>query len=205
VDRDRPSIYGTYLAINVVYATIIGKSPIGLAYLPSPGGGVTEDAATFLQRIAWETVQAYQMQPKAVCERPENALHSTAPAFRTHSASLVASAYSGRPSVGRRRGCLRRRCVTCGCRCACRRSVIRTPARRSWTGGRCNRLRRAVVGQAMMGTSSAKARRHIKCAFPASFCPIHPMLISLTNCVIFSSATGVFSWRTEMIIRAMGS
>ena len=42
------------------------------------------------------------------------------------------------------------------------------------------------------------------CAFPAPFCPIQPMPISLTNCAIFSSATGVLSWLSEMIIRAMG-
>jgi hypothetical protein len=59
LDREHPSIYGTYLAINVVYATVFGESPIGLAYLPSESGGVTEEEAAFLQRIAWETVQEY--------------------------------------------------------------------------------------------------------------------------------------------------
>ena len=34
-DREHPSIYGTYLATNVVYATVFGKTPIGLAYVPS--------------------------------------------------------------------------------------------------------------------------------------------------------------------------
>ena len=34
--------------------------------------------------------------------------------------------------------------------------------------------------------------------------PIQPMPVSHTNCAIFSSATGVFSWLSEMIIRAMG-
>ena len=61
-DREHPSIYGTYLAINVVYATVFEKSPIGLAYLPSEGGGMTEEEAAFLQRIAWETIQEYQAQ-----------------------------------------------------------------------------------------------------------------------------------------------
>jgi len=64
-DREHPSIYGTYLAINVVYATVFGESPIGLAYLPSEFAGVsdvTEEEAAFLQRIAWETVQEYQAQ-----------------------------------------------------------------------------------------------------------------------------------------------
>ena len=62
LDREHPSIYGTYLAVNVVYATVFGESPIGLAYLPSESGGVTEEEAAFLQRIAWETVQEYQAQ-----------------------------------------------------------------------------------------------------------------------------------------------
>lgn len=62
-DRDgvHPSIHGTYLAVNVVYATIFGESPVGLAYLPVMGG-VTEEEAVFLQRIAWETVQEFQAQ-----------------------------------------------------------------------------------------------------------------------------------------------
>ena len=63
LDGDHPSIHGTYLAINVVYATVFGKSPIGLAYQPTRGRvGVTEEEAAFLRRIAWETVQEYQAQ-----------------------------------------------------------------------------------------------------------------------------------------------
>jgi hypothetical protein len=63
LDGIHPSIHGTYLAINVVYATVFGKSPIGLAYLATRGRvGVTEEEAAFLQRIAWETVQEYQAQ-----------------------------------------------------------------------------------------------------------------------------------------------
>lgn len=66
-----PSIYGTYLAANVVYATVFRESPIGLAYRPegyfalSNGGyalEVAEEDAAFLQRIAWEAVQEYQAQ-----------------------------------------------------------------------------------------------------------------------------------------------
>jgi hypothetical protein len=56
-DREHPSIYGTYLAVNVVYAMISGKSPVGLTYFPS---GVAEEEAAFLQRIAWETVREYR-------------------------------------------------------------------------------------------------------------------------------------------------
>ena len=71
-DGEHPSIYGTYLATSVIYATVFGESPVGLPYLPpegfymlSNGGntpGITEEEAAFLQRIAWETVQGYQAQ-----------------------------------------------------------------------------------------------------------------------------------------------
>jgi len=43
------------------YATVFGKNPIGIAYLPVVGR-VTEEEAAFLQRIAWETIQEYQAQ-----------------------------------------------------------------------------------------------------------------------------------------------
>jgi len=61
-DREHPNLYGSYLAANIVYATVVGESPIGLAYLPSEENGVTvtEEEAALLQRIAWETVQEYQ-------------------------------------------------------------------------------------------------------------------------------------------------
>jgi len=55
-DREHPNMFGTYLATCVVYATIYGKDPTGLAYVPS---GITSDDARFLQRIAWQTVQDY--------------------------------------------------------------------------------------------------------------------------------------------------
>ena len=58
-DREHPSGYGAYLNLNVVYATILGESPIGLAYTPSYTNISDEDRA-FLQRVAWETVQEYQ-------------------------------------------------------------------------------------------------------------------------------------------------
>jgi hypothetical protein len=56
-DREHPSIYGTYLATCVVYATIYDRDPSGLVYVPS---GVTLQEVAFLQRIAWETVQGYR-------------------------------------------------------------------------------------------------------------------------------------------------
>jgi hypothetical protein len=70
-DRDdvHPSIHGTYLTVNVIYASVFGESPIGLEYWPVDEGseytvsqGMTEDEADFLQRVAWETVQEYQAQ-----------------------------------------------------------------------------------------------------------------------------------------------
>lgn len=71
-DGIHPSIFGTYLAASVMYATIFGESPSGLPYLPpeslyvlSNGDkvhGITEEEAAFLHRIAWETVQEYQAQ-----------------------------------------------------------------------------------------------------------------------------------------------
>jgi hypothetical protein len=59
-DREHPSMPGTFLAINVVYATVFGESPIGLPYLPSDS--VSEADAAFLQRVAWNTALEYQMQ-----------------------------------------------------------------------------------------------------------------------------------------------
>ena len=56
-DQEHPSIYGTYLATCVVYATIYNQDPSGFAYFPS---GVTPEEAAFLQRIAWRMVQEYR-------------------------------------------------------------------------------------------------------------------------------------------------
>jgi hypothetical protein len=61
-DKIHPSSHGTYLAVAVLYATIFEKSPVGLSYIFKAWGGVTEEEAAFLQRIAWETVQEYQAQ-----------------------------------------------------------------------------------------------------------------------------------------------
>jgi hypothetical protein len=56
MDREHPSIYGTYLATCVVYATVYGTNPTGLTYVPP---GITPDVAGFLQRTAWRAVQDY--------------------------------------------------------------------------------------------------------------------------------------------------
>ena len=58
-DQEHPSIYGTYLATAVVYATIYGANPADLSYLPQ---NVTADAGAFLRKVAWETVQEYRQQ-----------------------------------------------------------------------------------------------------------------------------------------------
>jgi hypothetical protein len=56
-DDIHQSTYGGYLAVNVIYLTIFGaEHPVTLAYLPE---GITEEEATFLQRIARETVNEY--------------------------------------------------------------------------------------------------------------------------------------------------
>jgi hypothetical protein len=57
------SMNGTYLAALVIYATIFKESPVGLTYrptsppLPSHYLNVSVEDASFLQEIAWETVQ----------------------------------------------------------------------------------------------------------------------------------------------------
>jgi hypothetical protein len=56
-DREHPGIYGTYLATCVVYATLFGKSPVGLGYTAP---GISSDKAAFLQQIAWETCQKWK-------------------------------------------------------------------------------------------------------------------------------------------------
>jgi hypothetical protein len=59
-DGVHAGIYGKYLSINVVYATLFGGNPIDLAYLPPEFDELTEEEAAFLQRIALETVLEYQ-------------------------------------------------------------------------------------------------------------------------------------------------
>ncbi len=56
-DKEHESIHGTYLAANVIYATLYGENPSGCTYRPA---GVSEEEAAFLQRIAWESVQAWK-------------------------------------------------------------------------------------------------------------------------------------------------
>ena len=93
-NRERPALslflpnnthvneYGVYLTVCVLYATLFEQNPVGLAYrmddvaawsLEYVTWGLDREAnwqisaedASFLQQIAWETVQAYQARPSA--------------------------------------------------------------------------------------------------------------------------------------------
>lgn len=55
-DARHPTLTGTYLAACTFFAALHGQSPQGLAY----DAGLGKVTATYLQQIAWETVQAYQ-------------------------------------------------------------------------------------------------------------------------------------------------
>jgi hypothetical protein len=54
-DKRHPSPAGSYLAAATIYASLFGKSPVGLKYT----AGVDPPTAIFLQGIAWETVQEF--------------------------------------------------------------------------------------------------------------------------------------------------
>jgi hypothetical protein len=54
-DKRHPSMLGTYLAANVFYATLYGKSPEGAAYK----AGLSDAEAKFAQTIAWKAVKEY--------------------------------------------------------------------------------------------------------------------------------------------------
>jgi len=56
-DREHPSLYGTYLATAVVYATIFNASPVESSYVPA---GIPAAPAEALRRAAWDSVQAYR-------------------------------------------------------------------------------------------------------------------------------------------------
>ncbi len=55
-DQEHETLHGTYLAACVHYATLFGVSPEGLSYQPA---GVSAEEASFLQSVAWQTVQAW--------------------------------------------------------------------------------------------------------------------------------------------------
>lgn len=58
VDGKHPSLAGTYLAACVFYSVLYHRSPEGAA--PPVGGSMPKSEALALQKVAWQTVQAYQ-------------------------------------------------------------------------------------------------------------------------------------------------
>ena len=54
-DLRHPSLAGTYLSACTVYASLLGKSPVGNTYT----AGLPADVAAHLQQVAWETVQEF--------------------------------------------------------------------------------------------------------------------------------------------------
>ncbi len=54
-DKRHPSPAGSYLAANVIFAALTGRSPVGNSYRAS----LDEPTARLLQTVAWETVQDY--------------------------------------------------------------------------------------------------------------------------------------------------
>ena len=57
-DHSHPTLAGTYLASAVTYATLYGGNPVGLAY--DYHGRLPADQTAFLQKVAEDTVKAYQ-------------------------------------------------------------------------------------------------------------------------------------------------
>jgi len=57
-DLRHPSLAGTYLAAATVLGAVTGKSPVGNTYT----AGLESELAGFLQKTAWETLQAYYVQ-----------------------------------------------------------------------------------------------------------------------------------------------
>jgi hypothetical protein len=54
-DKRHPSLMGTYLAANVVYASLFKKSPVGNGYT----AGLDPSVAKHLQTVAWDTVKDF--------------------------------------------------------------------------------------------------------------------------------------------------
>jgi hypothetical protein len=57
-DKKHPTPAGTYLSAATIYAALFKKSPAGLKY----NGGLDNSVARHLQKVAWETCQAYYSQ-----------------------------------------------------------------------------------------------------------------------------------------------
>ncbi|WPB57349.1 hypothetical protein [Xylophilus sp. GOD-11R] len=58
-DKRHPSPAGSYLAAATLYATLFGRSPVGL----TDTEGLPPATALALQQVAWDTVQAYAASP----------------------------------------------------------------------------------------------------------------------------------------------
>jgi len=61
-DAEHQTWHGAYLAAATIYATLFDRSPEDLPYRPDT---ISADDAVFIQRIAWETVQAWKGEPPA--------------------------------------------------------------------------------------------------------------------------------------------
>ena len=57
-DGSHPTKLGSYLAANVVYASLYGKSPVGNTFREREPE-IDEETATFLQNVAWDTVKSF--------------------------------------------------------------------------------------------------------------------------------------------------
>lgn len=58
-DKRHPSIAGTYLETCVLYATLLKKSPEGIAWYGLGELQVPPEQAKFLQKVAWKTVKSF--------------------------------------------------------------------------------------------------------------------------------------------------
>ena len=59
-DKRHPTLPGTYLAAATAYAAIYGISPVGSENRGLLSNGMLDrETATFLQQVAWDTVQRY--------------------------------------------------------------------------------------------------------------------------------------------------
>lgn len=60
-DRSHPNLLGSYPAACVFYATLFGRTPVGLSNTFRLSGGVAavidKDMAALLQQVAWASVQ----------------------------------------------------------------------------------------------------------------------------------------------------
>jgi len=60
-DKEHETRAGTYLAASVIYATLFQENPEGFSYCPE---GIAREEITHLQKVAWQTVQAWAAPAK---------------------------------------------------------------------------------------------------------------------------------------------